>query len=182
MTLSFIFLEDPSTVCSISFLCLTNGLYLFAVFRNWQKMSFSSPQNFCQCQWNVLKQLCMRREYGEKNVLKKGGGKLRNEDLVLEQEVCMCALACVLFCFVLFFLNPLELSSWFHQMLLRTSTCGKMLLFLYFLFNIFSWLPLPHYQYSIISRSLSLLTVEKYYYSVLLYCFYGQICSLLYLV
>lgn len=43
---------------------------------------------------------------GKKNVLKKGGGKLRNEDLVLEQEVCMCALACVLFCFVLFFFEP----------------------------------------------------------------------------
>lgn len=147
-----------------------------------RKCHFLRHRTFVNVSEMCLSSFAWGENMGKKNVLKKGGGKLRNEDLVLEQEVCMCALACVLFCFVLVFLNPLELSSWFHQMLLRTSTCGKMLLFLYFLFNIFSWLPLPHYQYSIISRSLSLLTVEKYYYSVLLYCFYGQICSLLYLV
>lgn len=68
---------------------------------------------------------------GKKIVLKKvGGGKLRNEDLVLEQEVntCMCAL---LFCFVFLepsrveFLVPSNVAEDFY-------ICGKMLLFLYF--------------------------------------------------
>lgn len=137
MILSFIFLEDTSTLCSISFLSFTNVFLPFCSIQKLTENVIFFPTELPQCQWNVVKQLCMGREYGEKHCPPKTGNKRRRWKTVKERFSVRTGSEHLLVCLCLFsfFLNPLEMSSWFHQMSLKTSTyVGKCFFFSIFFF------------------------------------------------